>query len=57
MMRLPRFVHRAYAALAGYFWLPCPLCGHGFGGHERSSGDVGGWVVCDRHHEDPEVRP
>ncbi len=31
---LPRWVHRAYAKVAGYFWLPCPLCGVMSGGHE-----------------------
>ena len=35
----PRFVHRAYATLAGYFWLPCVLCDRPFGGHE-SGGDI-----------------
>jgi hypothetical protein len=25
---------RAYAERYGYFWLPCPLCGDEFGGHE-----------------------
>jgi hypothetical protein len=29
-----RWFHRAYAFVAGYFWIPCPLCGHKFGGHE-----------------------
>jgi hypothetical protein len=29
-----RWAHRLYAWLAGYFWLPCPLCGAHFGGHE-----------------------
>lgn len=29
-----RVVHRWYAAAFGYFWLPCPLCGQWFGGHE-----------------------
>lgn len=33
-MNLPRWMHRAYAYVAGYFWLPCPLCGEYFGGHE-----------------------
>jgi hypothetical protein len=33
-MRLPRFLHRWYAQTFGYFWLPCPLCGRPFGGHE-----------------------
>ncbi len=34
VMKLPRWVHHLYAALAGYFWLPCPLCAVEFGGHE-----------------------
>ena len=29
-----RWAHRLYAHVAGYFWLPCPLCGEHFGGHE-----------------------
>ena len=33
-MRLPRIVHRFYAWTLGYFWIPCPLCGRYFGGHE-----------------------
>ena len=35
---LPRVVHQAYAAVMGYFWLPCPRCGLMFGGHERHGG-------------------
>jgi hypothetical protein len=35
-----RLLHRAYASLAGFFWLPCPLCGTVFGGHEWR--DIGG---------------
>ena len=30
----PSWVHRIYAFLTGYFWLPCPKCGEMFGGHE-----------------------
>jgi hypothetical protein len=30
----PRWAHEWYARAAGYFWLPCPLCGDFFGGHE-----------------------
>lgn len=33
-MKVPRFLHRLYAFFNGYFWLPCPLCGRHFGGHE-----------------------
>lgn len=35
-----RWVHRWYARTFGYFWLPCPLCGRDFGGHEWR--DIGG---------------
>ena len=30
----PRFVERWYAKATGRFWLPCPICGEMFGGHE-----------------------
>lgn len=36
---IPRFIHRIYAFLLGYFWLPCPLCGKPFGGHEWTNSD------------------
>ena len=29
-----RRVHQAYAFVTGFFWMPCPLCGQPFGGHE-----------------------
>lgn len=29
-----RSYQRRYARRHGYFWLPCPLCGEEFGGHE-----------------------
>jgi hypothetical protein len=29
-----RRAHQAYARAHGFFWLPCPLCGQMFGGHE-----------------------
>lgn len=31
---MSRLLRRVYAALGGYFWLPCPACGEMFGGHE-----------------------
>lgn len=34
MMTIFRPLNRAFAFLAGYFWLPCPKCGQMFGGHE-----------------------
>lgn len=33
-----RFLHRLYAFFFGYFWLPCPVCGKYFGGHEIHPG-------------------
>jgi hypothetical protein len=30
--------HRDYAEANNYFWLPCPLCGEMFGGHEKGAG-------------------
>lgn len=33
-MKFPRILHRIYTFILGYFWLPCPLCGRYFGGHE-----------------------
>lgn len=35
---LPRIIHQAYAAVVGYFWIPCPRCGRMFGGHEQHGG-------------------
>lgn len=34
----PRWFQRLRAWLGGYFWLPCPLCGRKFGGHEWGDG-------------------
>ena len=39
-MRLPRWVHHLWANWNGYFWLPCPLCGGFFGGHEDWEGVI-----------------
>ena len=39
MIKKFRSLHRFYAFIMGYFWLPCPLCGGHFGGHE--------WTNCD----------
>ncbi len=33
-MKRPRIFQQMYAFLHSYFWLPCPLCGQHFGGHE-----------------------
>lgn len=37
-MVYPRFLARAWAWLAGYFWLPCPSCKKHFAGFEASMG-------------------
>jgi hypothetical protein len=29
-----RQIHQGYAAVFGFFWLPCPLCDKPYGGHE-----------------------
>lgn len=38
MQERVRFLHKKYARLNGYFWLPCPVCGKEFGGHEWKEG-------------------
>lgn len=45
--------HQVYAAVAGYFWLPCPLCQREFGGHEITptipdpmKGEAWGMSIC-----------
>jgi hypothetical protein len=43
--RRPRRVlrrERLKAQAGGYFWLPCPICGGEFGGHEMGRG---GWLL------------
>jgi len=32
---IPRCLHRFWTWLAGYFWMPCPICQRPFGGHEH----------------------
>lgn len=41
-----RLWHRFRAFVGGYFWLPCPVCGREFGGHEKGGGEfyVGGGI-------------
>ena len=46
-----RVIHRIYARLFGYLWLPCPVCGKEFGGHEHVwaiplIGPTGAMGVC-----------
>lgn len=59
---MPRFLHKLYANLFGYYWIPCPLCGEYMGGHEHSwkesghldLGDGRGKTTCRDCKEDAE---
>ena len=33
---LNRVANRIYAIARGYYWLPCPVCGRMYGGHESN---------------------
>jgi len=41
--RKPRWLQQLRAWLGGYFWLPCPICGEYFGGHEWSTEKGATW--------------
>lgn len=43
---MPRWAHRLYAHLLGYFWKACPGCGRMFGGHESDRAMRGNQLVC-----------
>ncbi len=43
-MKIIRAYHWLRAAIGGYFWLPCPVCGENFGGHELGMTPEG-WAV------------
>ena len=50
-MPVSRLLNKIYANLSGYFWLPCPICGRMFGGHECSDSvlmktETSGNCVC-----------
>ncbi len=36
--KINRLWNYLYASAHGYFWLPCPICGENFGGHELKHG-------------------
>jgi len=36
----PREEHERFANERGFFWLPCPICGEPFGGHETVRGGI-----------------
>jgi hypothetical protein len=56
MINTMRLLNKLYANLFGYFWIPCPLCGNMFGGHEvneRTKSIIkknghGGIVICQK---------
>lgn len=57
--RFSRWLNKLYANLNGYFWLPCPLCGKMFGGHESSGVGLStnphsGELVCSDCEEEAE---
>ena len=46
-----RWRNQIYALAFGFFWLPCPICGEYYGGHESTDGMLmdswdGGQGVC-----------
>lgn len=49
---MPRWIHKLYAYVMGYFWLPCPSprCGEMFGGHEAGRVVWHGKMTCKRHY-------
>lgn len=43
-----RWLSWLYALTCNYFWLPCPVCGGRFGGHEMGYHSYRGWAACPR---------
>ncbi len=43
-----KHLHKFYAWVFGYFWLPCPQCGCMFGGHQIGNGLLEGMCCCKR---------
>ncbi len=57
-----RAVHHLIAAVGGYFWIPCPVCGEPFGGHEWTEsipeeGAMGGKAICPQCADRLALRP
>ena len=51
--KYPRWINYLYAYIFGYYWLPCPLCGKNYGGHESFGGGIylgngEGKMVCSK---------
>lgn len=55
--RLPRWFHHLRAIIGGYFWLPCPLCGREYGGHEWRDIDGKSSVIPDRPGQNKGICP
>jgi hypothetical protein len=57
---VPRLIHRLWAGIRGYFWLPCPICEQMFGGHEPHGDLMTSWTdglcVCSRCAAEAERR-
>ena len=45
-----RDVHKFYAQVNHYFWLPCPTCGEEFGGHEWGNVEGHDSTIPDREY-------
>ena len=62
-MRRFRRLASLYAKLLGLFWLPCPICGDFFGGHERGGtlwddkAKRSGSCLCWKHSGDYFAKP
>jgi len=48
-----RLFNKLYAKLFGYFWLPCPICGRMFGGHEVNDDCIKYALVESKTKNDP----
>lgn len=60
-VRMPRWIHKIYARMRGYFWMPCPICGCMFGGHETAQTTLmidlaNGWCVCKKCDAEAAIR-
>lgn len=67
---IPRWCHRLFAFVRGYYWKPCPRCGRMYGGHEAQGSMYAytdntstpghsfrvNWSTCCPPHDYAEVR-
>jgi len=49
-MSILRTINKVIANNVGYFWLPCPVCGNDFGGHEWGDSDYSSIPEDDEGH-------